>query len=166
MVAAQSPPQERRRPRWPAVLAGALLAAAAGAGGLVLWSRRPVEVGLADGRLRPCPPSPNCVCSQDADEHAIAPLAFRGDPDAAFRSLAGWLRGRDDARVVLEAGDYLHAEWSTPLLGFRDDLELLLDRAGRMVHVRSASRVGRSDLGANRARVEAIRAGWVPPEGR
>jgi uncharacterized protein (DUF1499 family) len=130
---------------------------------MVLASRRPGETGLVDGRLRPCPPKPNCVCSQDTDEHAIEPLRFAGDPDEAWTLLELLVRAERLAEVVAVEGDYLHAVWRTPLLGFRDDVEFLLDRESACIHVRSASRVGHSDLGANRERVDAMRARWRPP---
>jgi len=51
----------------------------------------------------------------------------------------------------------LHATYKTPLVGYTDDLELLLDEDSGVLHIRSASRIGRSDLGANRKRIEALR---------
>ena len=65
-----------------------------------------------------------------------------------------------NAELAKRDGDYAHAVWSTSLIGFRDDVELLLDREARAIHVRSASRVGHSDLGANRKRVDALRAAF------
>lgn len=126
---------------------------------LVLWSwRRPV-LGPVNGRLRGCPPSPNCVCSQAADEaHRTAPLSFTGDPEAALSALKGIVVRQPGAVLIGESEHYLRFEVTTPLLRFVDDLEFLLDPEQGVIHVRSASRVGRSDLGANRRRVEAIRA--------
>ena len=132
-----------------------------GTAALVALSQRSVTVGPEDGRLRPCPDSPNCVSSQETSaEHAIEPLRFEGDPDAAFAALVELVRAFPRAEVVTVEGGYLHAVVRTPVLRFADDLELLLDRDARTIHVRSASRVGRSDLGANRARVEALRERW------
>lgn len=128
------------------------------------WSSRtapasgPLE-GSAGG-LRPCPDSPNCVGSLAAGDAHVAPLAFEGDPEAALERLVAWLLERPRTRLLARDGRYAHLEVSTALLGFRDDLELWLDPEARVVHVRSASRVGYSDLGANRARVEEIRKAW------
>jgi uncharacterized protein (DUF1499 family) len=72
--------------------------------------------------------------------------------------VAGWPR---TTIVKAEAG-YLHAECSTRLLKFTDDLELWLDEPNQVIHVRSSSRLGRKDLGVNRARVEALRAAAAP----
>lgn len=120
------------------------------------------DVGLTEaGRLRPCPSSPNCVCS-DADaaseDSFIPPLEIPAGeaPADAFERLAGLVGDR--ARIVERREGYLHAVFTTTILRFRDDVELRLDAAARVVHVRSASRLGHSDLGKNRKRVEALRA--------
>lgn len=126
--------------------------------GLSLFSRRNPQVGLRNGRLRPCPESPNCVCSFDNDEeHAIAPLEAGDDPAATFDRLRTLLRSMSRVRIVTDKGSYLHAEFTTPLLRFVDDVEFLLDADAGVIHVRSASRVGHSDLGTNRQRVEQLR---------
>lgn len=131
---------------------------------LVLGACAHVVGGFAGGRLAPCPSSPNCVCSEDP-RAAIAPLAFPGDPDAAFRGLLEFLGREPRVELVTVGPDYAHAVFRTRLLRFRDDVELRLDRAARLIHVRSASRIGHSDFGANRKRVESLRARWTPPPG-
>jgi uncharacterized protein (DUF1499 family) len=130
-----------------------------------LAGRRPADLGVRDGRLALCPTSPNCVSSQaapDDAEHHVAPLAFpasaQGDPARTWAQLEAAVRSLERTVVVTLRPDYLHAECSSALLGFVDDLECLLDRGARVVHVRSASRVGYSDLGVNRRRVEELRA--------
>jgi len=130
---------------------------------LSLGSCRSAAVGLVEGRLGPCPWTPNCVSSEEPS--SIAPLAFAGEPAAAFRSLVDFLRAEPRAEIVHVDEAYAHVVFRTPLLRFRDDLELRLDAEAGVVHVRSASRVGFWDLGANRARVEAIRGSWTPPPG-
>ena len=142
------------------LLLGLLLLAAVV--GLSLSSRRRPESGLVDGRLRACPTKPNCVCSQDPDEgHLVEPLQIIGDPDEAFAALVGRLKQRHE---LLHLGDdYAHFELVSSVLRFRRDLELLVDREARLIHVRSASRVGHTDLGANRRRVEALRAALLEP---
>lgn len=117
---------------------------------------RPKNLGVRDDRLSFCPSSPNCVASQASDErHRIAPLAFKGDPDAAFARLKHILAQRTDTAVIEESSGYLRIELRTTL--FVDDGEFLLDKGGRVIHVRSASRLGYSDLGKNRRRMEDIR---------
>jgi uncharacterized protein (DUF1499 family) len=119
--------------------------------------RRPGNLGVKDGRLAPCKRSPNCVSSQ-ADprdrEHYIAPIAFRG----AMGDLRQAVESMQRSRVITAQGNYLYAEYRTRLLRYVDDVELLYDPAAGMVHVRSASRLGRRDFGVNRKRVEALRA--------
>ena len=120
-------------------------------------------LGLVDGRLQPCHESPNCVLSQGAedDSHRIAPLALGSDPDAGWKALRDLVANTDGTIILDESEGYLHARCTTAILRFHDDLELLLDPEAGVVQVRSASRVGRSDLGTNRRRVEALRARWA-----
>jgi len=137
------------------------------AGGLgtgLACATTPSDIGLDDaGVLRPCPGAPNCVCSE-GESASIEPLAYTGDGQAAFRSLLDWLELQPHVELVTVEAGYAHAVYRTPLLGFRDDLELRLDEASSVIQVRSASRVGYSDLGANRRRVEDLRASWSPPD--
>jgi len=117
---------------------------------------RPGNLGARDGLLSACPASPNCVSSQTADGgHRIAALQFSGDPDAAFARLKRVLGQRGDTTIREDSPGYLRVELRTLL--FVDDGEFLLDRSQRVIHVRSASRLGYSDLGKNRSRMEQIR---------
>ncbi|MEZ4332014.1 MAG: DUF1499 domain-containing protein [Myxococcota bacterium] len=115
---------------------------------------------LADGTVRfdPCPASPNCV-SSDADDarHAIAPLAIRGDVDVCWSRLVAWLEAQPRVEIVRREEDYLQAVFTTRLMRYRDDVEFALDRTAHRIRVRSASRIGYGDMGANRARIESIR---------
>jgi uncharacterized protein (DUF1499 family) len=118
---------------------------------------RPGNLGVNGGVLVACPASPNCISSQADDEkHRIAPLAFNGDPDAAFARLKLTLEQRKDTAIIEESPGYLRVELRTTL--FVDDGEFLLDRSRSVIHVRSASRLGYSDLGKNRSRMEEIRS--------
>ena len=128
-----------------------------------LISPRPASLGVTNGLLAACPHSPNCVCSQAPAQdvtHAIAPLSFEGDPAAAFARLRNVVVKLSGAKLITSRDDYLHFEFVTPLMGFIDDVEFLLDAAGRTIHFRSASRLGYSDLGANRKRIESIRSAF------
>ena len=123
------------------------------------------NLGAMEGILTPCPGSPNCVSSQTENErHRLAPLAFSGGPDEAFARLKRVLSGRSDTTVVDDLPDYLRVELRTIL--FVDDGEFLLDRTNMIIHVRSASRLGYSDLGKNRSRLEAIRSQFLALEGK
>jgi uncharacterized protein (DUF1499 family) len=117
---------------------------------------RPNNLGARGGVLAACPGSPNCVSSQAVDEgHRIAPLLFSDDPDAAFARLKLVLGRRGDTTIRVDLPGYLRVELRTRL--FVDDGEFLLDRTQRVIHIRSASRLGYSDLGKNRSRIEEIR---------
>jgi uncharacterized protein (DUF1499 family) len=119
--------------------------------------RRPSNLGVEDGRLAPCRRTPNCVSSQadpDDGEHYIAPLTFRG-PVAQLRQA---VESMERATVIAAQGNYLYAEYRSKLLRYVDDVELLYDPTAGLVHVRSASRLGRRDFGVNRKRVEALRS--------
>ena len=117
--------------------------------------RRPGNLGVTNGRFAPCKRSPNCVSSQadPADkEHYIAPLAYLG----SIAQLRRALETLPLATVLREEANYLYAEFRTPILRFVDDVEFFKD--GEVLHVRSASRLGRRDFNANRNRVEQLRA--------
>jgi uncharacterized protein (DUF1499 family) len=131
----------------------------------VLMSHRPVETGLVDGRLRPCPSSPNCVVSEPQNASSIPPLNFTGDPKLAFRSLIDFLEAESNASIITLNEGYVHAVYYTPYLKFADDVEFRLDLEAKVIHARSGSRIGYSDMGANRARIERIRQNWLTPQG-
>lgn len=90
--------------------------------------------------------------------HNIAPITFSGDAVAAWGTLKTALIGMPNLTVVEDSAGYMHIEQQTSFCGFVDDTEFLLDAAGSVINVRSASRVGRTDFGANRKRVEEVRA--------
>ena len=120
---------------------------------------RHAQVGMTGGRLAACPASPNCVSSQSADpRHAIDPLRYEGTAEKARELLIEAVARMKRARIVLADERYLHAEFTSALLRFVDDVDFLLDDGAKTIHVRSASRVGYSDLGVNRRRVEEIRS--------
>jgi uncharacterized protein (DUF1499 family) len=116
-------------------------------------------MGLSSGRLAACPDSPNCVSSQSADpRHAIDPLRYEGTAQKARERLVKAISGMKRARIVMAEERYIHAEFTSAFFRFVDDVEFLLDDGTRTIHVRSASRVGYSDFGVNRRRVEEIRS--------
>jgi uncharacterized protein (DUF1499 family) len=113
----------------------------------------------ADGRLAPCPPTPNCVSSETATDaaHAIRPLGTAGGQAAAWRALHAAILA-DGGRIVSEDENYLAATFTSRTFRFVDDFEARRGADGSVIEVRSASRVGRGDMGVNRARVERLRA--------
>lgn len=106
----------------------------------------------------PCPASPNCVSSTDLEnDHYVAPFELvRGKP-GAWDSVRSTVSSLPRTRIVAESGHYIHAECRSRIFGFVDDLELALDGASLVVSVRSASRLGYSDFGVNRKRIERLR---------
>jgi uncharacterized protein (DUF1499 family) len=120
--------------------------------------KRPDDLGVKNGRLKPPPSSPNAVSSQAQDaRHAIAPLTYTGAPDLAMEVLVKIIEATPRAHIVSRTRNYIHAEYQTALLGFVDDVEFWFEPNTKTIHVRSASRLGYSDFGVNRARVEDIR---------
>jgi len=110
--------------------------------------------------LKPCPSSPNCVSSlaEEDTAHRVAPLTWTGGLAQAKARLRQAVLASGQATVVVEEDTYWHIEFRSRIFRFVDDVECLFDLRNRLIHVRSASRVGHSDLGVNRARVEQIRA--------
>jgi uncharacterized protein (DUF1499 family) len=123
---------------------------------MLSW-KRPANLGVKDGRLAPCKRTPNCVSSQadPADrEHYIAPIPFRG----SMQDLRRAVESMERATVISVERNYVYAEYRTRLMRYVDDVELYYDHKQSLVHVRSASRLGRRDFGVNRKRIEALRA--------
>lgn len=142
-----------------AVLAAVILLPVLGILAVRASSGRPATLGVKDGQLAPCPNSPNCVSSQSLDEaHRVKPLPLSMPAAQAIDMLQQVLAEVPRIRVVTVRDGYLHAEATSRLIGFVDDVEFLVDEDVGVIHVRSASRVGYSDLGVNRARVEQIRS--------
>lgn len=131
----------------------------------VLSGSPPKRLGVTEGRLKPPSSTPNSVSSQASlyPGHpqlayaAMEPIKLKGDGAETMRKLAALLRASAGVQLVTEEPDYLYAQWSTPVLKFTDDVEFWLDRQGGVIHLRSASRIGRKDFGVNRARMESIR---------
>jgi len=145
-----------------ATLLAVSAAAEASIFGTLFAGTRPATLGMRDGRLAPCPDRPNCVSSQATDaRHAIAPLAFRGDAAAAQTALATAIRAMPRHLLAAQQPGYLHAEFSSAIMGFVDDAEFVVDGQARIVHVRSAARLGYSDFGVNRRRIETLREAFA-----
>ena len=126
-----------------------------------LSGKRPTDLGVKDGKLALPIPSPTTLAARPASPTAritLRPFRFNGDPAAAFQRLVALVRAQPRAGVVTQDDKYLHAEFSTPLMGFVDDVEFLLAAEQRVIHVRSAARLGYADFGVNRKRVETLRA--------
>jgi uncharacterized protein (DUF1499 family) len=137
------------------------------AAGLIIAScsgTRPVNLGVTNGLLAPCPSTPNCVSSQSKDpEHAVAALTYTSSPAEAMAKLKKIVQTMPRTLIVAETPAYLHAEFTSAIMRFIDDVEFSLDESTRSINMRSAARLGKSDLGVNRKRVEEIRSKWMGP---
>lgn len=138
-----------------------LAAVAAGQAGL-LRGQAPTDLGVRDGRLKPPAATPNSVSSQAAlypgrADALIAPLPATGDATASMAKLEALVQALPGAAVIRREPGYLYVQFTTRLMKYVDDAEFWFDPAAGVIQVRSASRLGQSDMGANRARIEALR---------
>lgn len=125
---------------------------------MLFSGKRPSNIGVKNNNLTPCPSTPNCVCSQHArGENSIEPIAAGGDFPTVWAKLAQHLKSLERVDIIEESARYIYAEFRTKGLGFVDDVEFLGMPEEGVIHVRSASRLGKYDFGANRKRIEAIR---------
>jgi uncharacterized protein (DUF1499 family) len=152
--------------KWLVVTFLALAAAAIIAGQMgMLAGTAPSDLGVREGRLKAPSTSPNSVSSQAhlwpdhprREDARIPPLALVGTPQQTLARLKAVVLATPGARIIEAREDYLRAEFATQMMKFIDDVEFWFDPAAGVVQVRSASRLGESDLGVNRARVEDIR---------
>ncbi len=120
------------------------------------------KLGVKNGELTPCPKTPNCVSSQAQDkEHFIEPIKFAGSQQQAHDRLLQIIESEKRTKIITDQQDYIHVEFTSALFRFVDDVEFYFpeNKADEtIIHTRSASRVGSSDLGVNRKRIERIRS--------
>jgi uncharacterized protein (DUF1499 family) len=157
---------------WLLVALVALVAAVFAAGRAGFFAgKEPPDLGVRDGRLKPPSQTENSVSSQAGlyPDHPmrayaeIAPIKFAGEGRAAIDRIRRIVETTEGARIIRADPGYLYAQFRTRWLKFVDDAEFLADDRAKVIHVRSASRIGRGDLGVNRARIEAIRARFAIP---
>jgi uncharacterized protein (DUF1499 family) len=119
---------------------------------------RPSILGVVEGKLPPCPASPNCVSSQSPDKaHYIDPLRYQGTMAEARQRLLAVISTFPRTKITSLLNNYILCEFTSALFRFVDDVEFYIDDGTKTIHLRSASRVGYSDLGVNRKRMEEIR---------
>lgn len=145
-------------------LVGIAALGAAGAGAVALAARVapvPAGLGVSDGRLAACPATPNCVSTQ-ADPgdrlHFIEPVELGGPASEAQARIRAVLAAEARTEVLRDEPSYIHAVFRSRVMGFPDDVEFYVDEGAGLIHFRSASRLGRDDIGVNRARMERLRA--------
>ncbi len=123
----------------------------------VLSQKQPDNLGLQNGQLRPCPDSPNCVCSeshsQSDSQHFIE--AIKGNKQTWAKLKQIMIEQGGD--IQTESSDYMHMTFSTAVFHYVDDVEVRFDKENNLIHIRSASRIGRSDFAVNRKRMESLK---------
>ena len=125
----------------------------------------PADLGIRDGRLKPPSNTPNSVSSQasfypDHPQRAyadIAPLPMRGNANETLDLIAGIIEAMEGGKIIKREPAYMYAQFTTRLMKYVDDAEFWFDPSAQVIQVRSASRLGSSDLGVNRKRIEFIR---------
>jgi len=125
---------------------------------LSMTSTKPTNLGVVDGRLAKCPESPNCVSTQSTDPgKTMQAISFTGNAEETLDKIKASIES-NCVRVKLctESNNYLHYEFTSLLLRFVDDVEFFADDDNNLVHFRSASRIGHSDLGVNKKRMMKI----------
>lgn len=131
---------------------------------LSIMSRKQPLLGLEDDKLLACPVTPNCVCSEYPNSPGyISPLELTVPDDEAWGKINQVVKTMGGNIMEQQTG-YLHASFTSRLFRYVDDLELRLDKQHQLIHVRSASRVGHSDFGVNKKRIDSIRAMFNPAE--
>lgn len=125
-----------------------LVAACHGSPGLLAEPGRP---------LHPCPPTPNCVSTDVSDEaHTMAPVPFAAAPERAQDVARAALQAEPRMRLIIDVPGYLRGEATSRIFRFVDDVEIVIDSTAHLFRFRSASRMGRSDMGVNRERMERV----------
>ena len=116
--------------------------------------KSPVNLGVRDGKLAPCPNSPNCVSSQSTDpRHNIDPIPYATSLAEARATLLKIVRAMEQTKIVAETPSYIHAEFRIRGIGYVDDVEFFLDEQARIMHFRSSARLPYYDWEVNRKRL-------------
>jgi uncharacterized protein (DUF1499 family) len=119
--------------------------------------KRPTDIGLKDGKLTPCPKKPNCVVSQTQDKkHYTEPIAYSCTKGEAIEKIKAIIKAQKRIKIIEQKENYLRVEFTTALMRYVDDVEVYFPDE-KVIHVRSASRLGYHDMGLNRRRIEKIR---------
>ncbi|MDH5182743.1 MAG: DUF1499 domain-containing protein [Gammaproteobacteria bacterium] len=129
---------------------------------LAYLSKSGVAPGLTNGRLAKCPYTPNCVCSEypNNSRHYVTPLLFLQDNNSVHYVIIKAVIKEMGGHIVHENDNYLAAIFSSSVFGFVDDVEIRFDPANRIIHMRSASRVGYSDAGVNTKRLQSLKVAY------
>ncbi len=116
---------------------------------------------FSQSQLAPCPSSPNCFSTKEETNRKIKPLAFVGSLEESKSRLKELIAGMERTKLVEEQATFLHFTFTTKIFEFVDDVTFEFDEANRIIHFRSASRVGWSDIWANKRRMKRICREWI-----
>lgn len=108
--------------------------------------------------LEPCPDKPNCVSSLAIGEHAVEPFELIAKSNFDIQKLVSLIQLSDKKVSVIHDDNRIHAEFTSRLFGFVDDMDLVINLEQNLIHIRSASRTGYYDFGVNKRRVENLRS--------
>ena len=122
---------------------------------MIIITKKPI--GITNGKFHPCPKSPNCVSTQSTDkQHKMSPLIYNISPEEAKSKILRIINSLKRTRIKTETENYIHVEFRTAVFRFVDDVEFYFDDSEKIIHFRSAARLGYSDMGVNRKRMENI----------
>ncbi|WP_181186105.1 DUF1499 domain-containing protein [Alkalicoccus urumqiensis] len=145
--------------RW---IAGTLIAAGGTAAYAVVKNQQmPADVGRPGGPLAPVPSTPNAVSSLADDDHYIEPFPMQGDEQESIRTLRRVLRRMPECRLMTVTDWYIHAVFHSKTMRYKDDVEFLINKDAGHIDVRSAARMGYSDMGVNRKRIDRLRGEYI-----
>ena len=119
-------------------------------------SKKPI--GIVDGKFYPCPNTPNCVSTQaTGKEHKIEPIQYSGTLNEAKEKIIQIMNSLKRSKIIINKENYIHVVFRTAIFRFIDDVEFLFNDSEKVIHFRSRARLGYSDMGVNRKRMEKIR---------
>ena len=120
---------------------------------------RPDDLGIRSGKLKPCPPTPNCVSSMENPsdkEHYMSPVAFSRSVPELIYVIKKSIENRPRTQIIKEEPAYIYFENTSLIMRYVDDSEFFVDEKKKELHFRSASRLGSSDIGVNRKRMSEL----------
>jgi uncharacterized protein (DUF1499 family) len=119
----------------------------------------PTTLGVTNGQLQPCPDTPNCVSTQAPStdtEHFMPAISYTSDASFVMTQILRAVSSMPRSKVVKQDGNYVHVEFRSRIMRFVDDVEFYIDDANKLIHFRSAARMGRGDMGVNRNRMTEL----------